>query len=870
MRKILILLFLLFLNIDVWAQKRPDEKLISYTAVNKPLNIVLKDLASISGVNLVYSESRIPATIPISINAKNEKLGDVLNVILDDFKLGYQIVGNHLVLVKITNEDVSGKIRLYGYIRDRQSGEFLIGANIFLHDRSEGTSTNDKGFFSLQVKKELLRVHFSYLGYKSEIYDIQSYKDTILYVSLQPDGLLNEIVILDDLLEEEHENTATKQNLHIDKIRSSNHLGGEPDLFRYLGTQAGISGAAEGVGGINVRGGSSDQNLVLLDGVPIYNTGHALGIFSVFNANAIKSASLYKGSIPARYAGRLSSVIDVHTKDGNFNRFSGDATLSAIAFKGSIEGPIIRDKSSFIVSYRRTFMDPWIKAYIENQNNLNSANYFFSDFNAKFNFKLGKRTRLHLQTLHSGDKFRYNTEELPSVLRDENNRILEWGNQLYSIGLDHQAGKSFFSSTKAYRTIYNFESYRNKLFESVVNKDTSTLFQASVYDSNIEEIGLKQDFDWLVSPSHTLKFGANIQLRSFSPKITYVNEKTFEDSLVSINASLVRSLHQKPNLKSDEFNIYGEDQINLGSGVSLNLGLNYSRIVTEKSTAYGSFQPRVALLADGGNLHFKVGAARMQQYIHLLTNGELGFPSDIWLPSTDKLSPQLSWIFNSSFGYKTNKGYRFGMDVYYKTLDNISAFREGGKIEVNATSEWETFVPTGDGYAYGFETYFEKVVGKTLFNINYTYSISDRRFSDLNNGDKFPFALNREHSIKSSINYRVSEFSEFLVNWAYMTGNYYTRPEDVTVNVNGIPTVLFLQKNNAQFPTFHRLDVGFSFYNTYKWGRAKFFIGVYNIYGRKNPFYTELVRNKDNSNQFIFRQFTLLPFLPSLSYSISF
>lgn len=734
-------------NSFVWSQKRPDEKLISYTAVNKPLNIVLKDLAAISNVSLVYSESRIPAAKPITITAKNEKLGDVLHVILDDFKMTYQIVGNQLVLVKIAHEDVSGKIRLYGYVRDKISGEYLVGANVFLHDRSEGTATNDKGFFSFQVKKEVLRVHFSYLGYRSEIRDIQSFKDTLLYISLQPDGLLNEIVILNDLLEEEHETAASQQNLHIDKIRSSNHLGGEPDLFRYLGSQAGVSGAAEGVGGLSIRGGSSDQNLVLLDGVPVYNTGHALGIFSVFNTNAIKSASLYRGSLPARYSGRLSSVIDVHTKDGNFNKMSGDATLSGIALKASLEGPIVRDRSSFIVSYRRTYMDPWIKLIIDSQNSASnkqgSASYFFSDFNAKLNFKLGKRTRFHIQTLHSGDQFSYFTKERQDVLRNENDRVLNWGNQLYSARLDHQAGKSIFSSTTAYRTVYSVDSYRNKLFETISNKDTLTFFQASVIDSRIIEDGIKQDFDWLLSPSHTVKLGANLLMRSFNPLITNVTEKSFKDTLLNPTAGDVRGLHSNTLLKSDEINVFAEDMINLGAGVSLNVGLNYSGIINSNSKMYGSVQPRVALLADGGNLHFKAGASRMQQYIHMLSNDELGFPSDIWLPSTDKLAPQSSWIFNSSFGYKTNTGYRFGMEVYYKAFENLSVFREGGNLQLNNEVDWESSIPLGNGYAYGFETFFEKVAGKTLFNINYTYSISDRRFADLNNGNKYPFSFNR-------------------------------------------------------------------------------------------------------------------------------
>lgn len=285
---------------------------------------------------------------------------------------------------------------------------------------------------------------------------------------------------------------------------------------------------------------------------------------------------------------------------------------------------------------------------------------------------------------------------------------------------------------------------------------------------------------------------------------------------------------------------------------------------------YSALQPRIALLADGDHLHFKLGASRMVQYMHLLTNNGLGFPSDVWLPVSDIIAPQKSWIFNTSFGYRYNSGLRFGMEVYFKTMEEISTNKEGIGLDIGQGTDWESEVPVGDGYAYGLESYVEKVLGKTLFSLNYTYSISDRRFADLNNGQKFPFGLNRDHSLKFSLTYRLSQFSEFLLNWSYMSGNYYSQPINATIDVNGKPVVIFPLKNNATFPHFHRLDVGFSFYNVYKWGRAKFFLGLYNAYNRNNPFYTELVRNKETDGKFEFRQLSLLPVLPTLSYSISF
>jgi len=871
----LILISILFCFVQLCqSQTRPDEVIISYSAYNKPLRIVLKDLSNISKVSLIYSESRLPSENLINISAQNEKLGSVLTVILDDFGFTYQIVGNQLVVVKNESKYNKGQSRIYGYVRDKISGELLIGANVFLHDKSGGTVTNEDGFFSFPVKKQEHRIHFSYLGYQSEIRNYFILKDTMVNISLQPDGLLNEIIIMDNLLEEEHEQTSSQQNLHIDKIRSSNHLGGEADLFRYMTTQPGVSTAAEGIGGLNVRGGSADQNLVLLDGVPVYNIGHAMGIFSIFNANSIKNVSFYKGGIPSRYAGRLSSVIDVHTKDGNNHKLSGDATLSTIAFKGTLEGPLLKDKGSFLVSYRRTFMDVWIKEFTKFQNREKdrngAANYYFNDLNTKLNFRLSDKTRLLLQTLHSNDDFNSFSGAKDGELRNENSSDLTWGNQLYSLRLHSQLGKALFSKTTLYKTGYKFESFRNKNYETLLSKDTTVLLDASLYESEINEIGLKQEFDWLISPDHTVKTGFNFQKREFSPRVVVVTENDIDAKNTNVNATLLKDINDKQVITGDEINVYAEDLMSLGDGVNVNLGLNYSYMKVSNDKNYALLQPRIALLAGGDHLHFKIGASRMVQYMHLLTNNGLGFPSDVWLPVSDVIAPQKSWIFNTSFGYRLNSGLKFGMEVYFKTLEEISTFKEGGVLDISSGNDWESQIPIGEGYAYGLESYVEKVVGKTLFSLNYTYSVSDRRFADLNNGLKFPFGLNRDHSLKFSLTYRLSQFSEFLLNWSYMSGNYYSQPINSTFELNGKPIVIFPQKNNTTFPAFHRLDVGFSFYNVYKWGRAKFFLGLYNAYNRNNPFYTELERNKETDGKFEFRQLSLLPMLPTVSYSISF
>jgi hypothetical protein len=282
-------------------------------------------------------------------------------------------------------------------------------------------------------------------------------------------------------------------------------------------------------------------------------------------------------------------------------------------------------------------------------------------------------------------------------------------------------------------------------------------------------------------------------------------------------------------------------------------------------------EPRVAFLASGEHTHFKVGAGIHHQNMHLLTNDGLGLPTDIWIPANNVLEPQKSWMINAAFGYRSDGGYQFGGDIYYKKLSKISSsFKEGAEIAVNEAVDWEALVPTGEGKAVGFEIYAEKEVGSNVFTTNYTYSTSTRTFPDLNTGRVFDFGYNRRHSFKFSYIFRLSKFSEFLVNWTYQSGAKFSMPENITINPNGAPVVLFLDKNNASFPDFHRMDVGFTFFSEYKRSRTKLFLGAFNAYNRSNPFYTELKRDVKEPGRFNFVQIALPGFTPTISYSLVF
>ncbi len=870
--KLLIIIFGFSLTLS-WAQPRPDQILITYKNYNKTLPAVLNDLSKISGVGFAYSENKLPTDKPIIVDATDEKMGTLLNVILKPYSLTYKIVGDQIVITAIDNPNIKDKIRIYGFVRDRLSGEPLIGVNVFIINSSHGTTTNNRGFYSFVIESQPTRISFSYVGYRSESLDLTSFTDQNLDLTLMPDGQLNEIVIKENTLYSSQKDPSTFQSLSMEVMRASNHLAGEPDVMRYISMMHGISTAAEGVGGLSVRGGSSDQNLILLDGIPIYNSGHAQGVFSVFNGNSIKNTKVYRAGIPARYHGRLSSVIDIHTKDGNYNKWSGDVTLSTIAANATIEGPIINEKLSFIGSFRRTFLDIWIKElsnYINTSSNRTGfTNYYFNDFNTKLNYKVGLGTDIQVHAFHTNDRFennRLNTSGLSEVSR----RNIDQANRLYSAKINHKLSNAFFTHLTAYSTTYNFESFRNMGAESLLNADTLSYFEGSVFNSKLNERALKWDNDWMVSYKNYIKFGGSLINRSFSPNTLVFDENSLPSPSIDVTKGQVNSLVNQDNFNNGEINIYVENEFELMDDIVMNAGLVYSSFVENFRTSQGVFQPRMTIVTGGDLVTFKAGVTHMAQYLHHLNNGGLGFPSDIFMPTSRFLPVQKSWIFNTDFQFNLGNGFLLGFEAYYKALNAINMQREGAFLDVGGSEPWEASVAVGKGHAYGLDTYLEKNIGKLLFNLNYSYAISNREFGAVNKGEVFAFDLNRRHSFKSIVTYRLSNFSEFLLNWSIMSGSPFSRPLNQIIITNGRPTIVFPEKNNALFPTFHRLDVGFSFYNVYKWGKAKFFVGVYNTYNRLNPFYTELVRTENNSNSYELRQLSLLPVLPTLSYSISF
>ena len=857
-----------------------DEVVISYAAKNKPLSLVLNELSDKSKVNIVFSEKRIPSNSKVSISAINQPLGIILKAILAKRKCKYDIIGDEIVVSRISYRDLNRGLTISGYLTDKISGELLVGANVYLFDKSKGTQTNDYGFYSLTLHKGTKRIYYSYLGYKQEVEEIFLEEDEEINKELIPDVQLNQIIILDDVENQEEPQAVSQSKLNLDRIRTASSLMGEADIIRLIGMMPGVDSGADGLGGMNVRGGSADQNLVLLDGVPIYNPGHALGIFSVFNSNIIKNATLIKGNIPARYGGRLSSVLDVRTREGNNKKMAGDITLSALAIKGAIEGPLGSNGSSYILSARRTLLDFYIKGITKFQNESNDdigfSNYNFMDLNGKLNLKLSNRHTLYLNGFFGKDNFY--TEKLDvdtdkfsnRELRSDTSTDWDWGNQVFSAKLVSQYSKKTFGRLTAYYTGFNFESFERDDF-TVTDAMVNRTYKAGFFQSAIRDFGVKYDFDYLPNTTHLLRIGIGAIRHDFSPGLVSINNT---DELFEIGEPIVESVVKNQiidtKLKGNEFFGYFEDEISLGYGTTINVGahVNYTQTGTK---GYFSIQPRISLLAKWDNTFFKIGMTRMNQYLHLLSSNGLGLPTDVWLPSTDKLAPEQSWIGTAGVGYYTSSGFRFGIEGYYKLFDELTTYNEGGLTKISAGNNWEELLPVGLGKAYGLEVYFDHIIGRTTWNSNYTLAFSDREFEDLNvDGSPFPFRYNRRHNVKLGFLHKITDNTEFTLNWNLSSGNPITEPSGDIVEIDNELIIVYTEKNGGLLPTYHRVDISFNFYNKHKWGRTKFSLGLYNAFNKNNPFYTDIEKKLENTNQYEIVEFSILPIIPSVAYSVSF
>jgi len=757
----------------------------------------------------------------------------------------------------------SQKVTLNGYITDVKTGERLLGASIFVVNKNLGTTSNQFGFYSLTLPKDTIQLSFSYAGYSVSMMNLAFFKDTTINIGLQQSAELSEVVVKSIKKEAVQNRTQMSSiELPVNTIKSLPAFLGEADVMKAIQLLPGVQAGSEGSSGIYVRGGGPDQNLILLDGVPVYNVSHLFGFFSVFNTDALNSVDVMKGGFPARYGGRLSSVIDIRMKEGNKNEFHGEGGIGVIASRLTLEGPIDKKKKvSYMISGRRTYLDilaqPIIKAQTKGQT---SAGYFFYDLNGKINFNLGEKDHLYLSGYFGNDKFYAVDKSKDNGPQGQTKNIfksnLKWGNSTAVARWNHEYSRKLFGNLTFYYSRYNFDVSAEEKSENASSNERYFL----KYFSGIRDWSARYDIDFIPSPNHFIKIGASAINHYYKPGATQSKIKSAgfnEDTLVKYQF-----------ITANELDGYIEDDIRISSRLKANLGIHATGF-SVKGEFHTSLQPRASLrFLITPDLSMKASYVKMNQYIHLLTNSGIGLPTDLWVPVTKKVPPQQAHQYAWGLAYNHKDKYEVSIEGYYKPMKNLIEYAEGASY-LNATSNWEDKVEIGKGKSYGAEFFLQKKKGRTTGMLGYTLSWTNRQFDNLNNGKEFPYKYDRRHDLKAAIIHKVSDRFELSADWVFGTGQAITLPSEVYIGGNGEEIEVFDGRNGYRMRSFHHLDVGMKFMKKKKWGERVWVIGVYNVYNRQNPFF--IYRDHDNiTNKPVFRQVSLFPIIPSVSYQFKF
>jgi outer membrane receptor for ferrienterochelin and colicin len=747
------------------------------------------------------------------------------------------------------------KHTLSGYISDTKTGERLRGASVYLTDRNVGTTSNNFGFYSITVSADSASLLITYAGFKPFEKRLLLNKDYTIDVEMEPGASLEEVVVKG--LQKPTIQLRTQMSsvdLPIETIKSLPKFLGETDIIKAIQLLPGVQAGNEGQSGIYVRGGGPDQNLILLDGVPVYNVTHLFGFFSVFNADAVKSVELVKGGFPARYGGRLSSVLDIQMKEGNKNELHGEGGIGIIASRLTLEGPFKKGKeSSFIISGRRTYIDLLARPLIKKQTEGVKTGYYFYDFNAKANLKVSEKDHVYFSGYFGNDRF-YAKEKLSDVTT---NAGLLWGNVTAVTRWNHLFSKKLFGNLTAHYSRYKFDV--NTEEQSRTNNNE---FYKLRYFSGIEDVSAHYDIDYLPNPNHFIKIGTGITFHRYKPGAIQAKESY-------PGASPVDTLLKYQFTNAKETDTYIEDDIRLSSKLKSNVGLHFTTFTVNNKT-FTSLQPRLALrYLLNNDLSIKASYAQMNQYIHLLTNSGIGLPTDLWVPVTKKVLPQQAQQVATGVAYNLKNNYEISVEGYYKKMNNVIEYAEGASY-LDVTGNWEDKVEMGKAWSYGAELFLQRKKGKTTGMMGYTLSWTNRQFENLNFGNKFPYRYDRRHDLKAAIVHKLSKRVELSADWVFGTGQAITLPTEKYVDNNGNEILVYKERNGFRMSSYHRMDIAASFTKVKKKHTRTWIWSIYNVYNRRNPFYIYLGTKDVAPFNPVFKQVSLFPFLPSFTYQFKF
>lgn len=802
------------------------------------------------------------------------------------------------------------KITVSGYVQNSKTSEVIIGANVYHSQTLQGTSTNNFGYFAINLPEGEVELTISFVGYTPLSFSARLKNDTVVTFLLEEGKMLDEVNVSSQHVQRASSSPVT---LTSQQIRLLPNMTGEADLLKAFQFLPGIAQGAEGNNSLYVRGGSPDQNLILLDDVPLYYVNHIGGLVSIFDEYSVSDITVYKSGFPARYGGRLSSVVDVRLKNGKMDRLGGEISVGLISSKLSLEGPIIKDKISFMLSVRKSMTDFYMRP-ISKRTMLNNDGYMFYsfyDFNGKINYKISDKDRLYLSFYQGTDQVKlsvgYDSEEDISSGTDENEAFLYknesvngWGNSMGCIRWNHLYNQKLFSNLTLAASKYFFE---NRSLNEITIKETNQNSETFLYDFNsgVFDRLAKIDFDYFPSNTHHIRLGGMANFHRFKTgklhQLYHVNTETLADSAMRNNyLAEIDTIYGSEPMNTTEASGYIEDEIKINSVLSANGGLHYAWYHSGDKN-FSSIQPRFSMrLSLKNKLSFNVSYVQMVQFIHMLTGSDTSMPTDIWVPSTDEAKPETSEQFSAGFSKDlTTGGIRVSTEIFYKTMEGLIDYQSGATL-VGGNKAWYDKIETGGkAEVYGAEFLFEKTKGKLTGWISYTLSKNMRQFENINQGNKYPYVYDRPHDLSVVANYKLNNKVSFSGTWEYRSGRRMTMgaacyDSNILKNSAELKTkpkhwesdlyrhvlsewsyetaTIYGTKNNYKLPDFHKLCINAHFTKQKKRGTRIFTIGINNVYNQKNAYNIYYETNDDGTISL--KKMTLFPIMPSFSYCFKF
>ncbi|RIH65375.1 TonB-dependent receptor [Mariniphaga sediminis] len=752
------------------------------------------------------------------------------------------------------------KYVLSGNVSDEQTGESLIGATVLVESlRGTGAVSNNYGFYSLSLPEGEYTILFQFVGYKTKVIPIKLDAHRKLDIELEGASFELSHVEVKSQRADRNITSVNMGNIQMipEQIESIPVIFGEPDVLKTIQLTPGVKPAGEGNSGFHVRGGGIDQNLILLDEAPVYSTSHLLGFFSVFNSDALKNANLLKGSVPAEFGGRASSVLDIQMKEGNLKEYGVSGNLGLISSNLTVEGPLAKDKSSFMLSGRRTYADLFLN--FSKDDDIRDTYLYFYDLNLKTNYKLNKRNRIYLSGYLGRDDFGY-----------KNEFGFDWGSLTGTLRWNHIFSERLFSNTSLIFSNYSYNISVRRDFDVAIR-------------SEIKDLNLKQDFSFYANASNTLKFGANVVSHTILPGEATVNEGAVfipPENISRRNALEWAAYISNSQKLSHKLRLYYGVRLalfsNIGPGEFYTFDENGELVETievenrEFFKTQGGLEPRISanfLINDQSSL--KASYNRMHQFLHLLTNTTTTTPTDLWLPSSNNVKPQIS--DQVSLGYFrnfSNNTFESSLEVYYKDFKNQIDYKNGADLIFNSTVESELVF--GRGWAYGAELMVRRNVGRLHGWLSYTWSKTMRQFDEISNGKPFPARHDRTHDVSLVTMYDITPKLKLSATWVFYTGNAVTFPSG-KYEIDGKTIGYYTERNGYRMPDYHRLDLGLV------WLRKKtdkfessWCFSVYNAYARENAYFIDFRTKEDNPGETEAVQVSLFKAIPSVSYRFKF